>query len=182
MTRPSVVFLDRDGTIIKDTSYISNPDAVQLVAGAAAAIARLNAAGVPAVVVTNQSGIGRGYYGVEDYERVHARMLDLLAREGARIDAAYYCPHAADLVPPCDCRKPRPGMFERALRDLGADPANAFYVGDRLRDITPALVLGGTGILIVNEDTPTSEAEEGEREGLTAASLAEAVELALEGS
>ena len=123
MRRASVVFLDRDGTIIRDTHFISDPDHVELIPGAAAAIARLNSAGIPVVIATNQSGIGRGYYGAEEYERVHARVTERLAEEGARVDAAYYCPHAPDLVPPCDCRKPRPGMFERALRDLGADPA-----------------------------------------------------------
>jgi D-glycero-D-manno-heptose 1,7-bisphosphate phosphatase len=79
VTRPGIAFLDRDGTIIRDVKYISDPDAVELLDGASAAIARLNEAGVPVVVVTNQSGIGRGYYDVEDYERVHARMLDVLA-------------------------------------------------------------------------------------------------------
>jgi D-glycero-D-manno-heptose 1,7-bisphosphate phosphatase len=179
VSNPGVVFLDRDGTIIRDVKYISDPDAVELIDGAADAIARLNAAGVPVVVVTNQSGIGRGYYDVEDYERVHARMLDVLSANGARIDASYYCPHAPDLVPPCDCRKPRAGLFEKALADLGADPRTAWYVGDRLRDITPALPLGGQGILLVGEDTPASEAEEAEREARTARSLAEAVELVL---
>jgi D-glycero-D-manno-heptose 1,7-bisphosphate phosphatase len=174
-----VVFLDRDGTIIRDVQYISDPDAVELIDGAADAIARLNEAGVPVVVVTNQSGIGRGYYDVEDYERVHSRMLDVLAGSGAHIDASYYCPHAPDLVPPCECRKPRAGLFEKALADLGADPRTAWYVGDRLRDITPALVLGGQGILLVGEDTPGSEAEEAEREALTAPSLAAAVDLVL---
>lgn len=179
MKRPGIAFLDRDGTIIRDVHYISDPDAVELIAGAAQAIARLNTAGVPVAVVTNQSGIGRGYYDVEDYERVHARMLDLLAGEGAHVDASYYCPHAPDLVPPCDCRKPRPGLFERALADTGTAPRDAWFVGDRLRDITPALLLGGHGILLVGEDTPTSEAEEAEREARTARSLAEAVDLML---
>ncbi|HEX6250151.1 MAG TPA: HAD family hydrolase [Gemmatimonadaceae bacterium] len=179
MNTPAIAFLDRDGTIIRDVHYISDPAAVELIEGAAEAIARLNTAGVPVVVVTNQSGIGRGYYDVEDYERVHARMLDLLAGAGARIDASYYCPHAPDLVPPCDCRKPRAALFERALADSGAEPRDAWYVGDRLRDITPALVLGGQGILLVGEDTPASEAEEAEREARTARSLAEAVDVIL---
>jgi D-glycero-D-manno-heptose 1,7-bisphosphate phosphatase len=177
--KPSVVFLDRDGTIIRDVSYLSDPEAVELIEGAAEAIGRLNRSEVPVVVVTNQSGIGRGYYDVEDYERVHERMLDLLAENGARIDAAYYCPHAPDAVPPCDCRKPRPALFERALADLRARPDRAWYVGDRLRDITPALLLGGTGLLVVSDNTPAVEAEEAEREGRTAHTLREAVDLIL---
>ena len=179
MKTPSIAFLDRDGTIIRDVRYISDPHAVELLDGAADAIARLNTAGVPVVVITNQSGIGRGYYDVEDYERVHARLLDLLAVAGARVDESYYCPHAPDLVPPCDCRKPRAALFERALADTGAEPRDAWYIGDRLRDITPALVLGGQGILLVGEDTPASEAEEAEREARTARSLAEAVDVML---
>lgn len=179
--KPSVVFLDRDGTIIRDAQYISDPSEVELLDGAAEAIARLNAGNVPVVVVTNQSGIGRGFYEVEDYERVHERMLELLAERGARVDAAYYCPHSPDHVPPCECRKPRPGMFERALADLGLDPDAAFYVGDRLRDITPALPLGGTGILVPSDSTPTAEAAEAELEGRTAQSLKEAVSLILDG-
>jgi D-glycero-D-manno-heptose 1,7-bisphosphate phosphatase len=177
--KPSVVFLDRDGTIIRDVNYIADPDAVELLDGAAAAIARLNRENVPVVVVTNQSGIGRGYYDVEDYERVHERMLELLAEQGARIDASYFCPHAPDMIPPCDCRKPRPALFERALADLGVSAAGAFFVGDRLRDVTPALPLGGTGILVASDRTPASEAEDAAREGRTTQSLGEAVSLIL---
>lgn len=179
MSGPGIAFLDRDGTIIRDVKYISDPDAVELIDGAAHAIARLNEARVPVVVVTNQSGIGRGHFDVEDYERVHARMLDLLADKGAHIDASYYCPHAPDLVPPCECRKPRAGLFETALADFAADAHTAWYVGDRLRDITPALVLGGQGVLLVGEDTPANEAGEAEREARTARSLSEAVDLML---
>lgn len=179
---PSVVFLDRDGTIIRDAEYISDPAAVELIEGAADAIGILNREGIPVVMVTNQSGIGRGYYDVEDYERVHERMLELLAENGARIDASYYCPHAPDRVPPCDCRKPRPALFERALLELGVPAERAWFVGDRLRDITPALPLGGTGILVPSDSTPAEEAEAAEREGRTAQSLADAVRTILSGS
>ncbi|HUF64833.1 MAG TPA: HAD family hydrolase [Gemmatimonadaceae bacterium] len=179
MSGPDIAFLDRDGTIIRDVKYISDPDAVELIDGAAAAIGRLNEAGIPVVIVSNQSGIGRGYYDVEDYERVHARMLDLLAASGAHIDASYYCPHAPDRVPPCECRKPRAGLFEKALAAAGADARKAWYVGDRLRDIAPALVLGGQGVLLVGEDTPANEAAEAELEARTARTLAEAVDLIL---
>ena len=180
--RPSIVFLDRDGTIIRDVHYLSRPDDVELLPGAAEAIGRLNRTDVPVVVVTNQSGIGRGYYDVEDYERVHTRMLDHLAEGGARIDASYYCPHAPDRVPPCDCRKPRPALFERALRDFGSDPTRAYYIGDQLRDITPALTLGGTGVLIMSPDTPTETIAKAELDARTARSLSEAVASILEGS
>ena len=116
---PSAVFLDRDGTIIEDVKYISRPEQVELIEGAAEAIARINAALVPVVVVTNQSGIGRGYFTMADYESVKERVEELLAERGARIDATYYCPHKPE--DGCRCRKPDTEMFERAAADLGID-------------------------------------------------------------
>ncbi len=149
-SRPAIpaVFLDRDGTIIHDAHYLSDPGGVRLLPGAAAAIARLNAAGIPAIVVTNQSGIGRGYFGEEEFRAVQARTESLLAEEGARIDAVYHCPHAPDAVPPCECRKPEVGLFVRAANEHGVDLGRSWYVGDRLRDLAPAERLGGRGILV----------------------------------
>ena len=152
---PSAVFLDRDGTIIKDFTYISSPDQVELIDGAAAAIARINAALVPVVVVTNQSGIGRGYFTVGDYERVKARVDELLSERGARIDATYYCPHTPD--DECQCRKPNTLLFERATSDLGIDAGNALLIGDRLRDAEPAIPLGARGVLVPTDVTPAEE-------------------------
>jgi D-glycero-D-manno-heptose 1,7-bisphosphate phosphatase len=121
---------------------------VELMPGAAAAVARLNRAGLPVVLVTNQSGIGRGLFGEAGFQAVQERLADLLAAGGARLDAVYHCPHAPDHVPPCDCRKPAPGLFLRAAREHGLDLASSFYAGDRLRDVAPAAELGGTGILV----------------------------------
>ncbi len=104
-----MVFLDRDGTIIRDTEYLSRPDDVELLPGAADAIRALNDAAVPVVVVTNQSGIARGYLSVAEYEAVAKRLDELLAARGARIDATYYCPHHPDFGGNCDCRKPSAG-------------------------------------------------------------------------
>lgn len=156
MARPAA-FLDRDGTIIEEAHYLARPEQVRLVPGAAAAIASLNAAGIAVVVVTNQSGIARGVFDVAAYERVHARVAELLARERATIDASYYCPHHPDFTGPCDCRKPGVALYARAISDLGLDPTRSLFAGDRLRDVTAALHFGGLGILIPARDTPREE-------------------------
>src|SRR5580704_3094741 len=117
MTLPSVVFLDRDGTIIHDAHYIARPEQVLLLDGAAEAIAQLNRAKIPVILITNQSGIARGYLTVADYERVHARLTELLAQYNAHLDAAYYCPHDPDNIPPCSCRKPAPLLFQQAIKE-----------------------------------------------------------------
>jgi D-glycero-D-manno-heptose 1,7-bisphosphate phosphatase len=151
------VFLDRDGTIIRDTEYIRDPDDVRLIDGAAAAIRRLNEQSVPVIVVTNQSGIARGLLTEQDYERVRMRLDRLLAAEGASVDASYHCPHHPDFGPACDCRKPGTLLYRRAVSDHGIDATRSFFVGDRLRDVRPGLELGGRGILLRVESTPESD-------------------------
>lgn len=147
--RPTTAFLDRDGTLIRDTGYVAAPEDVELLPGAAAAVCRLNAAEVPVIVVTNQSGIGRGYFDVTAFESVQERLRSLLAREGARIDATYYCPHAP--VERCECRKPGLGLYRLAAAELGVRTAGALYVGDRVRDVSPARALKGLGMLVAGE-------------------------------
>lgn len=151
--RPAL-FLDRDGTINVDTAHVARADDVRLIPGAAAAIARVNAAGIPVIVVSNQSGIGRGLFTVEEYERVRERIDELLAAAGAEVLSTYYCPHAPDVPPTCECRKPGPAMFQRAAAEHGIDLARSWYVGDRLRDIQPAKTFGGHGILVPRDTTP----------------------------
>lgn len=145
--RPAV-FLDRDGTLVHDRHYLSDPAALELLPGAAAAVARLNAAALFVVLVTNQSGIGRGYFGEREYAEVHARLVELLAAEGARLDAEYHCPLAPGAPDPLRERKPGPGMYLRAARDHGLDLAASWYVGDRVRDVAAARELGGRGVLV----------------------------------
>ncbi len=145
--RPSV-FLDRDGTIVSDSGYLRDPDQVVLLHGAGPAIARLNRAGLPVIVVTNQSGISRGFLTPTEYRSVAARLEQLLLPLGARIDATYYCPHAPEHDGPCDCRKPGLLLFERAATEHGVDLAASWWVGDRLSDVLPATALGGTGLLV----------------------------------
>ena len=152
--RPAV-FIDRDGTLIEDVHYIRRPEDVRLVPGAAAALRRLNEAGIAVVVITNQSSIGRGMASEADYHAVRMRLDAVLAAEGAHVDATYFCPHGP--TDACRCRKPGTELFERAARDLGLDPARSFFIGDRLRDILPAAELGGRGVLVPSGDTPTMD-------------------------
>ena len=130
--RPAV-FLDRDGTVNVDTGYVSRACDVILIPGAAKAIARLNAAAIPVVIVTNQSGIGRGLLRREDYARVRDRVGEMLRDQGeAHVDATYECPHDPR-VGECACRKPGTALFVRAALDLGLALDRSWYVGDRRR-------------------------------------------------
>ena len=166
MTRRAA-FLDRDGTIIEDVDYIARPDQVRLRPTAAEAIALLNANDVAVVVITNQSGIARGFFTVADYEAVQARVEQVLAEHGARIDASYYCPHHPDVGGPCDCRKPRTRLFDDAIATLALAPAESMFAGDRTRDVLPAFAYGGRAFLVMAPSTPPGEAEEARLAGAT---------------
>src|SRR4051812_970361 len=178
MSRPAV-FLDRDGTIIRDTEYLRDPEQVELLTGAAGAIKLLNQAGYPVIVVTNQSGIARGLLTEQDYERVRMRVDKLVAAEGARIDATYHCPHLPELSGPCDCRKPGTLLYERAAAEHDLDPKRSWFVGDRRRDVAAADKLGGKGIQLLVESTPEAERADAAA-GPHASSLLEAVSTILE--
>ena len=145
--RPAV-FLDRDGTLIEDRHYLRDPSGVQLLPGAADAVRRLNAAGRVVAVVTNQSGIARGLLTESDYAATSRRLAELLADEGARLDAQYHCPHHPDLSGKCECRKPGTLLYQRAAADLGLDLGRSWWIGDRLRDIAAAGALAGRGLLV----------------------------------
>ncbi|HEU4585299.1 MAG TPA: HAD family hydrolase [Gemmatimonadaceae bacterium] len=181
--RPAV-FLDRDGTINVDTHYLRCPEGVQLIPGAAEAIARLNAAGVPVIVVSNQSGIGRGLVTKSEYEAVRARIAELLERSGARIDATYICPHAPSPesgAALCECRKPGTLLFRTAAAEHSIDLGRSTFIGDRWRDVSPALELGGRGILVPSSDTAAADIELARGELAVANTLGEAVENVLRG-
>jgi D-glycero-D-manno-heptose 1,7-bisphosphate phosphatase len=168
--RPAA-FLDRDGTLIRDEHYLADPDLVTLLPGAADAVRALNAAGVPVVVVTNQSGIARGLVTEAQYEAVRARLDALLAAEGARLDASYHCPHHPDHGSPCDCRKPARGMYEAAAADLGLRLDASLFAGDRWRDVAPGLAFGGTAVLVPSHNTPAADVERARREARVAERL-----------
>jgi D-glycero-D-manno-heptose 1,7-bisphosphate phosphatase len=146
--RPAV-FLDRDGTLIEDRNYLRDPAGVRLLPGAAESVRKLNAAGRAAVLVTNQSGIARGLLNEADYAATARRLDELLAHEGARLEARYHCPHHPDLSGPCTCRKPGPLLYQRAAADLGLDLSRSWWVGDRVRDIAAAGAFGGRGLLLL---------------------------------
>lgn len=148
MALRTAVFIDRDGTIIRERSYLADPDGVHLVPGATSALADLRAAGLALVIVTNQSGIAHGLYTQSDYEAVAARLDAVLTDAGAPVDATEHCPHHPDVTGPCDCRKPATGMHRRAAAALGLDLSRSYYVGDKITDVQPAKELGGQGILV----------------------------------
>ena len=142
------VFADRDGTIIEDRHYVADPAHVVLIPGAPAALQKMRDLGFALVVVTNQSGIGRGLYTLADYRRVAAEAERQLASAGMVVDATYFCPDEPGGDPRRTCRKPSPVMYRKAARDLKLDLSGSYFVGDKRSDVLPARELGGTGILV----------------------------------
>jgi len=147
------VFLDRDGTIIEEVGYLDRADRVSLFPWTIAAIQALNRAGLAVVMVSNQSGLARGFFNEAVVDDVHRRMAGLLAAGGAHIDAYYYCPHhpegsVSELAITCECRKPARGLVDRAAAEFGVDPAQSFVVGDRWLDVGLARTVGAKGVLV----------------------------------
>ena len=145
--RPAV-FIDRDGTIMVERDYLSDPAGVEIIPGVREALASLRNAGFALVIVTNQSGIARGYYSIDEYQAVAARLDALLEEAGVAVDMTRFCPHRPDLGAPCSCRKPATGMYLDAAEHLGLDPACSYYIGDKLTDVRPVFELVGRGILV----------------------------------
>jgi D-glycero-D-manno-heptose 1,7-bisphosphate phosphatase len=141
------VFLDRDGTIAEEMGYVNHVDRLQIFPYAAEAIRQLNRAEIPVIVVTNQSGVARNIFPESLMHEVHKKMIAELAAAGAWIDAIYFCPHKSEDV--CECRKPNPGMLERAAREHGLDLASSWVVGDRYADLEMAHAAGARGILVM---------------------------------
>lgn len=145
--RPRLVLLDRDGVLNEDRSdYVKTPDELVAIGGAAAAVARLNAVGIAVALCTNQSAVGRGIIAPAMLERIHERLREILAREGARLDAIYACPDPPG--PPSTHRKPAPGMLLDALRRFRVAPGDAVMIGDSLRDLEAARRAGVARILV----------------------------------
>ena len=156
--RPGIL-LDRDGTIIVDHGYVGSVDRVEFIDGAAEAIARFNRAGIPVAVVTNQAGVARGLYGIDDVARVHRYIAEHLAEHGAHIDLFLYCPyHPAGVVEAfartSEDRKPRPGMAKAAAAALNLDLTASWVVGDRPEDIGLAEAVGASAIYLGTDDCP----------------------------
>jgi D-glycero-D-manno-heptose 1,7-bisphosphate phosphatase len=152
-SRPAV-FIDRDGTLTEEVGYVNHPSRLRLLPRAAEAIRRLNAAGVPAVVVTNQAGIARGYFSEDVFDAVNDSLRAQLGRAGARLDGLYACLHhpSEGAVPyraQCECRKPKPGLLRRAAVDLGLDLARSTMIGDKASDLVPGRAVGAAGVLVL---------------------------------
>jgi D-glycero-D-manno-heptose 1,7-bisphosphate phosphatase len=171
----SYVFLDRDGVInrkLPEGHYVTNPEALTLAPGAAAAIARLNRSGLKVLVVTNQRGISLGLYTEADLQAIHHKLSALLLVEDAHLDGIYYCPHAKNS---CDCRKPGLGLFSKAFRDFPeANPINSVMVGDSLSDIQAGHHLGMATVFIEGDVStrPRGSVEAAKLSDYRAASLA----------
>lgn len=174
-------FLDRDGTIIRDAHYLSSADQLRLISGVAEAIRRLNHAGIPVVVVTNQSGIARGYFTAAEYCLVERALDRMLRAAGAEVAATYHCPHLPEISGPCGCRKPGTALFQLAARELNLALDASLYVGDRWRDASPALVLGGVGVLVPAPDTPLEDRMQAASQAVVLDTMGEAVDLFLAG-
>jgi D-glycero-D-manno-heptose 1,7-bisphosphate phosphatase len=147
------VFLDRDGTINEEKEYLHRPEDFEFIPGAPQAIRLLNEAGFLVVVVTNQSGVARGYYDEAAVERLHLYMDQELARFGARVDAYYFCPHhpkhgSGAYLLECACRKPLPGMLVQAADDLAVDLKRSWIIGDKLADVEAGLRAGCQPLLV----------------------------------
>ena len=145
--------LDRDGVISEQTAFVNRPEDFVLVEGAAEAIARLNRAGIPVAVITNQGGIAMGYLTEDDLGAIHERMRQLLAEGGAHVDGIYYCPHHTQATVPaysgdCTCRKPGIGMLEQARDELGIDLRKSVLVGDATTDVLAGIRAGCSTILV----------------------------------
>lgn len=150
MTR--AVFFDRDGTLMEDQGHAARPEAVKLLPGVPEALQRISRGGFRLAVVTNQSGVARGLTDEATVRAVNERLREMLA-PAARIERFFVCPHLAEGIVPeyaldCDCRKPRPGLILRALRELGADPARSFTVGDSTRDVQAGRAAGTRSVLV----------------------------------
>lgn len=147
--RPAV-FLDRDGTVIRAVGYLKHLKYLGLYARSAEAVRLLNERGLVVALVTNQSGVARGYYTLEFLDRAHRKLSRLLARGGARMDGIYLCPHHPD--DRCGCRKPRTGLLVRARRDLKVDLGTSFVVGDKRSDVELARRAGARSVLVLTGD------------------------------
>jgi D-glycero-D-manno-heptose 1,7-bisphosphate phosphatase len=186
-TGQPAVFFDRDGTLNEEVEFISAPEQMRLIPGAALAVRAVNESGFLALVISNQSGIARGLFTEADLIPIHAKFRKDLGASGARIDRIYYCPHHPTAgIPPyrvdCDCRKPRPGMLHRAQEEMGVDLSRSYVVGDRIVDVLAGRNAGARGILVLT-GYGTSSVEECREQGIVpdyiAPSVGEAVNFIL---
>ncbi len=151
----TAVFLDRDGTVNVDYGFVAKPEDVKLLPGVVEAIRELNQAGIPVFIISNQSGVGRGYYTADDVKAVNEEIRQQLAEQGAKVQDFYYCPHAPEEG--CDCRKPKLGMLTKAVRDWGTDLSCSYVVGDKPSDAEMGRNAGGKGIIVLTGQSQRKE-------------------------
>lgn len=178
------MFIDRDGTLNEERDFLTDPSDLCLIDGAGPALRDLNRAGVTTCVISNQSGIARGYLTEQTLERIHKRLVRELESDGATIDGIYYCPHhPTEGIPPyqkeCDCRKPKPGMLLRAAGDFGLELDRSFVVGDKLDDIRTGQAVGARTILVLTGYGAQSNSRAA-REGVTADHVAPSIREAVD--
>ena len=158
------VFLDRDGTIVEDVGYLHELDKVKFLPGASKAIKLINESGFKVIIITNQAGVARGYFTEEAVKEINKYIQETLAREEAFIDMIYFCPHHVEGIieeyrKDCYCRKPNPGMIEKATREFSLDLKNSFVIGDKISDIEAGHRAGCRTILLTGEDHSHNEKE-----------------------
>jgi D-glycero-D-manno-heptose 1,7-bisphosphate phosphatase len=184
----AAVFFDRDGTLNEEVDFLTEPEQLRLIQGASAAVRSLNTRGYPVCIISNQSAVARGLLSEADLIPIHKKLAGELGRDGAHIDRIYYCPHHPTAgIPPynvdCDCRKPRPGMLQRAAAELSLHLPGSYVVGDRIVDVQVARAVGARGILVLTGYGMTALNEcrtQGVTPDFIAASAREAVEFILE--
>ncbi len=169
------VILDRDGTIIEESSYLSDPEQVRLLPGVGRALRELKEMGFGLVVITNQSGVGRGFFDEEQLRRIHERLRQQLESEEAGLDGIYSCPHRPE--DDCQCRKPKLGLIERAAKELGFSPKNSVVIGDKAADIEMGRRAGAIPILVRTGYESRVEAERTVATDYVADDLQAAVEI-----
>ena len=162
--RPRAAFIDRDGVINEERGYVHRVEDFEFLPGAVAALRSLREQGYLLVVITNQSGIARGMYSEEDYERLTAHMTRMLAAAGAAPHASFYCPHLPDAAVArfrvdCDCRKPRAGMLRQAIEQWSVDVTESILVGDRASDVQAGRAAGVGRCYLVRSGKPLDEAD-----------------------
>ena len=170
----SAIFMDRDGTVSEEVGYMYHAGLYKPFPWAGPAVRKINESGMKAVLITNQSGIGRGYFKKDVVDEVHDILRAELARHNARLDAIYICPHRPD--DGCDCRKPNPGMLLQAQRELDIDLANSYVIGDKEVDVEVALAAGAKPVLVL-----TGYGREQQRPQFVAENLMDAVDKILSG-
>ncbi|NES83119.1 MAG: HAD family hydrolase [Moorea sp. SIO2B7] len=153
ITKPEAILCDRDGTLIEDEHFLSSTKNIRWISGVQPLLKELKQQGIKVLVVTNQSGVARGYFGRNSVEAIHAKLRQDVEATGGTIADFYYCPHHHQGCVPgysyaCKCRKPLPGMFLQAIREHNLQPSRCWVVGDRLRDLEPGLELGMKGFLV----------------------------------